>query len=130
MRKVAIAVGVIILAVISWQGVATIKCNRKNTEFARRMGAINSEARRRLPLGAGRSDVVKFLEDHQMDHFTDKPRLGWEGEAIQGSRMVEGGCAPFGCGTDRFWMVMRVKLSPSGTVAEVPSVEGIYADCL
>jgi hypothetical protein len=130
-RKIAAAVVVIALAALCWHTVVAMKCKRKNAELARRMEALNNEARERLPVGAGKADVEKFFDDHSMSHYALEPGRTYEGAAeIQGSRADEGGCAPFGCGADTIMLIMRVKMSAGGTVTEVPKAKYIYTDCL
>ena len=130
MRKVAYVVAVAVVVALCWQAVAILKCKRKNAEFKRRVEAINSEVRQRIPVGASRADVEKFFDEHGMHHYEEAPgHVSVEGY-IEGSVLAEGGCAPFGCGTDRVAMIMRVKMTASGTVAEVPKIGGMYVDCV
>ena len=50
-------------------------------------------------------------------------------EAI-GTLYTTGGCSPFGCGSDRLLIGVRVRVDADGTVIGEPEVVSMYTDCL
>jgi hypothetical protein len=133
-RTIAIVGAVIAIASVSWIGIKeywvrleqrrhAIDCEHRNTEFARRVDALKREAHERLKLGTKKTTVSQFFTEHGIA-FTIS-----DSEA-SGILYTIGGCAPFGCGTDRVGIRVRVNVNADGDVTSELAVDSMYVDCV
>jgi hypothetical protein len=117
-----IACGVAILAGVIWTGIGKLQCRRRGEVLERQLKTVERDAKDQLKIGTRREDVAKFFDEHALP-FT-------VAESTAYGTLYTIGCAPFGCGTDRGMIGVRVKLDAAGAVAEEPRVVGMYVDCL
>lgn len=120
-RRFVLAVFVFV-AVLGWVGMREYRCKVRGAVFARQVDSIKRDAAREIRIGASKAEVGLFFKKHEI------PFEMIESEAYGSLRTV--GCAPFGCGTDRGFIGVDVKLDAKGTVSEAPRVVGMYQDCL
>jgi hypothetical protein len=113
---------VVLLVVVTWFGIREYRCKVRGAVLARQVESIKRDAAREIRVGASKAEVGGFFEQHNI------PLEFLETEAYGSLRTV--GCAPFGCGTDRAFISVQVKLDATGTVTEAPRVVGMYQDCL
>jgi hypothetical protein len=90
--------------------------------FARQVENIKRDAAAELKFGTTKADVARFFAEHNIPFATT------ESGAFGSLRTL--GCAPLGCGADTAFIGVRVKLDGFGSVAEAPTVFGMYQDCL
>lgn len=113
---------VALIAVLGWFGLREYRCKVRNAVFARQVESLKADADREIRVGKSKAEVGRFFERHNI------PFEILESEAYGSLRTL--GCAPFGCGTDRGFIGVDVKLDATGRVAEAPRVFGMYQDCL
>jgi hypothetical protein len=125
-RNILIAALVLVIAGASWFGLKQYlnhtACKERATAFARRIESIKQDAHEQLKIGAKRDDVSRFFTKHEI------PFAILESEAS--GTFYTSGCAPFGCGSDRALIGVRVKLDGTGIVTGEPEVVNLYTDCL
>ena len=90
--------------------------------FTRQVDKIKRDAAEKLKIGTNKTEVARFFPEHNI------PFAMLKSEAFGSLRTS--GCAPLGCGTNRAFIGVQVKLDGAGTVTEVPRVFGMYQDCL
>jgi hypothetical protein len=122
LRKKTYIVALIVLALVIWMGVRRYQCKKRGAAFHSRVAALENEAHNRLTIGAKREVVEQFFADQGIP-------LTFDQSEASGTIPAEG-CSPFGCGSDKAVIGMRVEVDEFGTVRSSPSVIGMYADCL
>ena len=120
-HRVAFAAVVVIAGVI-WLGLREYHCKLRGVAFARQVESIERDAAVELKSGTNKTEVIRFFAKH------NSPFAMLESEAFGSIRTS--GCAPLGCGTDKAFIGVHVKLDGSGRVTEAPKVFGMYQDCL
>jgi len=120
-HRVAFA-AVVVIAGVSWLGLREYHCKLRGTAFARQVESIKRDAAEGLKIGTDKTEVTRFFAGHKI------PFEMLESEAFGSLRTS--GCAPFGCGTDKAFIGVHVKLDGTGRVTEAPKVFGMYQDCL
>jgi hypothetical protein len=113
---------IVIIAGVSWLGLREYHCKIRGAVFARQVESIKRDAAQELRIGANKTEADRFFAEHNIPFAMD------ESGASGSLRTL--GCAPLGCGTDRAFIGVEVKLDEAGTVSEVPRVFGMYQDCL
>jgi len=113
---------VVLILLLGWLGIRGYRCKVRGKAFALEVESIKRDAAQEIRVGASKAEVSRFFEQHSI------PFGLLETEAFRSLRTV--GCAPFGCGTDRAFIGVHVKLDVTGTVTEAPHVVGGYIDCL
>ena len=112
-----------------------LHCQRRNADITRRIESITQDAHEQLKLGATKADVARFYAQHKIPFevvswpFKDGESEVTGTEAI-GTLYTNGGCPPFGCGSDRLLIGVRVRVDAGGTVIGKPEVVSMYTDCL
>jgi hypothetical protein len=123
MKRPRLALAAIVVLVgVSWFGLREYHCKLRGAVFARQVESIKRDAAEELKIGTNRTEVARFFAEHNILFEM------LESEVFGSLRMS--GCAPLGCGTDRAFIGVDVKLDGAGTVTEAPRVFGIYQDCL
>jgi hypothetical protein len=120
-HRVTVA-AIVVIAGVSWFGLKGYHCKLRGAAFARQVESIKRDAAEELKIGTNKTEVARFFAEHKI------PFAMLDSEAFGSLRTS--GCAPLGCGTDRAFIGVRVKLDGAGTVTEAPSVFGMYQDCL
>jgi hypothetical protein len=96
---VATASAIVLVAGMSWFGVKEYRCKQRNAALSRRVKLVEQDAHEQLKVGTSRKDVARFYKEHgipfRVVHIIDT------NEAI-GTLYTTGGCAPLGCGTDKY----------------------------
>jgi hypothetical protein len=121
-RSVLLAIALLVVAGVVFLGVRHERCVRRNAGFAEQLDGIKRDAHERLKVGANKSEVVKFFDDHYLS-FTIV------GSEAYGTLRTSG-CAPLGCSTNRGFISVRVEFDARGAVAQEAVVVGGYADCV
>ena len=112
-----------------------LHCRQRNADFARRIESIKQDADEQLKIGAKKDDVARFYAEHKIPFeivswpFKDGDSEVTGSEAT-GTLYTNGGCPPFGCGSDRALIGVRVRVDADGNVIGKPHVVSIYTDCL
>jgi hypothetical protein len=99
-----------------------IDCKQRAASLESQIEQLKNGAHERLKIGTQKTDVARFFEDQGI------PFIITESEAR--GTLPTSGCSPIGCGTDAALIGLRVKLNREGTVADEPTVMGMYTDCL
>ena len=120
-HRVVIA-ALVVIAGVSWLGLREYHCKLRGAAFAQEVEGIKRDAAEELKSGTSKTEVIRFFAKHNI------PFAMLESEAF--GSMRTSGCAPLGCGTDRAFIGVHVKLDESGRVTEAPKVFGMYQDCL
>ena len=126
-----------VAAVLAGSGCAGMKlhCQQRNADLGRRIESIKQDAHEQLKRGAKKADVARFYTQHKIPFevvswpFKDSESQVTGTEAI-GTLYTSGGCPPFGCGSDRLLIGVRVRVDADGTVIGEPEVVSLYTDCL
>jgi hypothetical protein len=100
----------------------SIACKERRFALIQRLETLKRDVHDTLTPGTKKDVVVRFLAKRNI-HQTA------EGDQVWG-RIRTSGCAPFGCTSDAFFIVVRVDLDDAGTVKSEPTVSGIYTDCM
>lgn len=133
-RSISIAAAAFVLGGSGCAGVK-LHCRQRNADFARRIERIKQDAHKQLKIGTKKDDVARFYTEHKIPFeivswpFKDGESVVTGTEAI-GTLYTNGGCPPFGCGSDRALIGVRVRVDADGTVIGKPDVVSIYTDCL
>ena len=112
-----------------------LHCRQRNADLTGRIESIKKDAREQLKIGTKKADVARFYTEHKIPFevvsmpFKDGESLVTGTEAI-GTLYTNGGCPPFGCGSDRLLIGVRVRVDADGTVIGEPEVVSMYTDCL
>lgn len=112
-----------------------LHCRQRNVDITQRIESIKKDAHEQLKLGTKKADVVRFYTEHKIPFevvswpFKDGESLVTGTEAI-GTLYTNGGCPPFGCGSDRLLIGVRVRVDADGTVIGEPEVVSMYTDCV
>ncbi len=112
-----------------------LHCRERNMDLTRRIESIKKDAHAQLRIGTKKADVARFYTEHKIPFevvsmpFKDGESLVTGTEAI-GTLYTNGGCPPFGCGSDRLLIGVRVRVDADGTVTGEPEVVSIYTDCV
>ena len=122
MKQHWIAITIVVIAGVSWFGRREYRCKLRAAAFAGQVESITRDAAKELKVGTNQADVSRFFAEHNIPFET-------VGSEVFGN-LETSGCAPFGCGTDKAFIGVDVKLDGSGNVSEVPRVVGMYRDCL
>jgi hypothetical protein len=123
--------------VFAGSGCAGVKLHgrQRNADFARRIESIKQDAHEQLKIGRKKDDVARFYTEHKIPFevvswpFKDGESEVTGTEAI-GTLYTNGGCPPFGCGSDRALIGVRVRVDADGAVIGKPDVVSMYTDCL
>jgi hypothetical protein len=113
---------IVVIAAVSWFGFREYHCKLRGAAFTRQVESIKRDATEELKIGTNKTGVARFFAEHNI------PFAILESEAFGSLRTS--GCAPLGCGTDRAFIGVNVKLDEAGRVTETPNVFGMYQDCL
>lgn len=123
--------------VFAGSGCAGMKlhCRQRNADIAQRIESIKQDAQDQLKIGTKKADLARFYAQHKIPFevvswpFKDGESEVTGTEAI-GTLYTNGGCPPFGCGSDRTLIGVRVRVGADGTVIGKPEVVSMYTDCL
>lgn len=137
MKPLSWSISVAAALVFAGSGCAGMKlhCQQRNADLARRIESIKQDAHEQLKLGTKKADVARFYAEHKISFevvsrpFKDGESEVTGNEAI-GTLYTTGGCPPFGCGSDRLLIGVRVRVDADGTVVGEPEVVSMYTDCL
>jgi hypothetical protein len=125
-RSITVAAAIIVVGV-GWFGLKQyrrhVDCQQRNAVFERRIESIKQDAYEQLKIGTKKADVTQFFKGHGIP-------FDITGSEAIGTLITTGGCAPFGCGTDRALIGLRVKIDADGTVTDKPVVVVMYVDCV
>jgi len=86
------------------------------------MEKLRQDAHEKLKIGTKKEAVIRFFAESEL------PVSFYRDEA-SGTVNVKG-CAPSGCGSDDFILLLRVHVDKEGTVISDAVVEGIYTNCV
>jgi hypothetical protein len=125
-----ISISSVAAALVFGFGCAGMKlhCRQRNVDLTQRIESIKKDAREQLKIGTKKADVARFYTQHKIP-FEVASMPFKDGEAI-GTLYTNGGCPPFGCGSDRLLIGVRVRVDADGTVIGEPEVVSMYTDCL
>jgi hypothetical protein len=131
------SISVAVALVFAGSGCAGMKlhCRQRNADVTRRIESITQDAHEQLKLGTKKADVARFYTQHKIPFevvswpFKDGESEVTGTEAI-GTLYTSGGCPPFGCGSDRLLIGVRVRVDADGTVIGEPEVVSMYTDCV
>jgi hypothetical protein len=126
--KVTIVAAIITIVGLSLFGLKQYRCKQRNGAFAQQIERIKQAAREGLKIGTKKAEIARFFADHSIPFTTVGSEAFGTPEAL--GTLRTSGCSPFGCGSDVAFINVRVKLDDAGTVAEEPTVVGMYTDCL
>ena len=137
MKPLSWIISVAAALVFAGSGCAGMKlhCQRRNADLAQRIESIKQDAHKQLKLGTKKADVARFYAQHKIPFevvswpFKDGESEVTGTEAI-GTLYTSGGCPPFGCGSDRLLIGVRVRVDADGTIIGEPKVVDMYTDCL
>jgi hypothetical protein len=125
-RKAGIVLATIVVVALCFLGLGlhrrSVACSRRQAALTTRFERLKHDAREKLQIGATQEDVLRFFAGNGL-HSTIA------GEDAYG-QVSTSGCSPFGCGSDAFLIVVKVKLDEEGKVESEPDIRGIYTDCL
>lgn len=112
-----------------------LHCRQRNGDFAQRIESIKQDAQEQLKIGTKKDNVARFYAEHKIPfEIVSWPFKDGESEvkgtAAIGTLYTSGGCPPFGCGSDRALIGVRVRVDADGTVVGKPEVVSMYTDCM
>lgn len=121
-RRRSALVVILVLVLTGWFGIREVHCKLRAAAFSGQVESIKQAAAGEIKIGSSKAEVVHFFEKHKIPFKILE-------DGAYGALQTEG-CSPLGCGTDRAFISVQVKLDAAGTVTEAPKIFGMYQDCL
>ena len=105
----------------------TAGCKHRGKTYETRVEQLRKDAHEQLNSGTKQDVVKQFFEAHGLPF--DVFGQGDHKEAI-GTVHVQGGCAPFGCGSEDALIGLRVELGLEGSLVAEPVIGSQFTNCL
>ena len=97
-------------------------CKKRGAAYKAKAEELEHDAHEKLVIGTKKDMVIRFFQENGI------PVTFTPGEASGTIYMA--GCAPSGCGSDKAFLGLQVKVDDAGSVISEPHVGGFYTDCL